>query len=220
MTALKIDNLSKSYGNNVVFDNLNLEVEEGKITCILGESGSGKTTLLNVIAHLTDYKGEVSEVNPSYIFQTPRLVKNLTVKNNLKLVCDDEEKIISILNKAGIEDKANSYPVKLSGGQAQRVSICRAFLYGGDVILMDEPFSSLDLKLKISMMELFKAMRTENNRTAIFVTHDIDEAVYLADRIVIINGGKVVYDKPNNQHATFGGQSERREELLQVLLNQ
>jgi ABC-type nitrate/sulfonate/bicarbonate transport system ATPase subunit len=219
MGALTIENLSKSYGKNVIYDNFNLTVEEGKITCILGESGSGKTTLLNVVANLTSYQGNVTQVNPSYIFQTPRLVSNLTVYGNLRLVCKDDKRINELLIKVGLSDKRDVYPVKLSGGQAQRVSLCRAFLYGGDIILMDEPFTQLDLKLKISMMELFKDMCEERKSTALFVTHDIDEAVYLADRIVIIKRGKIIYDKANKQSQSFGEFSSARQEILNVLLN-
>jgi NitT/TauT family transport system ATP-binding protein len=174
---MKISNLCKSYGDNLVYQNFNLEIEDGKTTCILGSSGSGKTTLLNVIASLTDYSGEVTKVLPSYIFQSPRLIPNLTVVGNLKLVCSDEGKICEMLDKTGLIDKAKEYPAHLSGGQAQRVAILRSFLFKSDVILMDEPFASLDLKLKISIMDMFKTLRKEEGRTAIFVTHDVDEAV-------------------------------------------
>ncbi|MDE6868790.1 MAG: ATP-binding cassette domain-containing protein, partial [Clostridia bacterium] len=133
---IEIKNLSKSYGKNVVYDGLDLSLEEGKITCVLGESGSGKTTLLNIIAGLTEYGGSVTKVGCSYIFQTPRLVPNLTVYGNLSLICKDGAKIDETLMRVGLYDKRDSYPIKLSGGQAQRVAIARAFLFGGEVILM------------------------------------------------------------------------------------
>lgn len=191
---ISIANLTKKYGNLTVYDNFNLDIEEEKVTCILGESGSGKTTLLNCIARLTPYEGDIAEVKCSYIFQTPRLIPNLTVFGNLKLVCGDEERINTILKWVKLSDKSSSYPIKLSGGQAQRVSIARAFLYDGDMLLMDEPFSSLDLKLKYEMFALFKELKTEYKKTALFVTHDVDEAAMLADRIIVINGGKIVAD--------------------------
>ena len=191
---IKIKNLTKRYGNLTVYENFNLELKEGEVTCILGESGCGKTTLLNCIAGLTDHQGEITKVKCSYIFQTPRLVPNLTVGGNLKLICKDENAVDEVLEKVRLADKKNAYPVGLSGGQAQRVSIARAFLFDSDLVLMDEPFSSLDLKLKIEISQLFLQIQNENRRTALFVTHDVDEALRLANRIVVINGGTVALD--------------------------
>lgn len=191
---IEIENLTKKYGNTTVYENFNLTLESGKITCILGESGSGKTTLLNCIAALTPYQGKITPVKCSYIFQTPRLVPNLTVNGNLKLVCKDQTAVDEMLEKVRLSDKKNDYPNALSGGQAQRVAIARAFLFGGDVILMDEPFSSLDLKLKNQISKLFVSMCRESNKTALFVTHDVDEAAMLSDRALVLSGGKIIYD--------------------------
>lgn len=211
---MTIKNLTKRYGNVTVYENFNLEIEEGKITCILGESGCGKTTLLNCIARLTGFEGEIPEVKCSYIFQTPRLVPNLTVEGNLKLICKDVAAVEGILEKVRLSDKKNAYPVSLSGGQAQRVSIARAFLYGGEIILLDEPFNSLDLKLKGEISALFKEVQSEFNRTALFVTHDIDEALNIAHRIIVINGGK-----PSLDISTEGGdKDELRKRLLTALI--
>ena len=198
---ISIKNLTKSYGDLTVYKDFNLDLKEGEITCILGESGCGKTTLLNCIAGLTDYQGEITKAKCSYIFQTPRLVPNLTVGGNLKLICKDENAINGVLEKVRLTDKKDAYPVALSGGQAQRVSIARAFLFDSDLILMDEPFSSLDLKLKMEITQLFLNMQKENRRTALFVTHEADEALRLADRIVVINGGKVALDIHNGANA-------------------
>lgn len=214
---MRIENLKKSYKDAIVFEHFNLEIEDGKVTCILGGSGAGKTTLLNVIAGLTSYEGAVDKVRCSYIFQEPRLVPNLTVRKNLKLICNDDEKINAVLARVGLAEKAESYPVALSGGQAQRVAIARAFLYESDVVLMDEPFSSLDLKLKKDMMQAFCEVRSASGRTAVFVTHDADEALFLADRIIVISDGKIIFDKPNNALASFGGNSPLREELIAAL---
>ena len=212
-----IKNLVKSYSDTAVFNGFYLQIEDGSVTCILGESGAGKTTLLNVIAGLTQYEGEVSPVRCSYIFQEPRLVPNLTVYKNLRLICRDEGAIADMLARAGLTEKASSYPVSLSGGQAQRVAIARAFLFTSDVVLMDEPFSSLDLKLKINMMNVFSEVRAKDGRTAVFVTHDIDEALCLADRIIVLSGGKIVFDCKNSPSRPFGTHSDLREELIKVL---
>ena len=168
---IQIKNLTKRYGNLTVYENFNLELEEGEVTCILGESGCGKTTLLNCIAGLTDYEGEITKTKCSYIFQTPRLVPNLTVDGNLKLICKDENAVDNVLEKVHLTDKKSAYPVALSGGQAQRVSIARAFLFDSDLILMDEPFSSLDVKLQIEISQLFLQIQSESRRTELFVTH-------------------------------------------------
>ena len=191
---IEIKNLSKKYGDLSVYDNFNLSVEEGKIIGVLGESGSGKTTLLNCIAGLTPFEGSIPKLKCSYVFQSPRLVPNLTVKDNLKLICKEEDKINDMLKKVHLEDRADAFPIKLSGGQAQRVSLARAFLFDSDMILMDEPLSSLDLRLKKEITDLFLSIWQDDNRTAVYVTHDVDEAVVIAHRIIILRGGQISYD--------------------------
>ncbi len=212
---IEIKNLTKNYERVNLYNGFDLEIKEGEITCILGESGSGKTTLLNCIAKLTDYSGFISPVKCSYIFQSPRLVPNLTVFGNLRLVCGDKDKIINMLERVKILDKANEYPSKLSGGQAQRVAIARAFLYDSSVILMDEPFASLDLKLKKEIYDLFIEMRSNDGRTAILVTHDVDEAAVLAQHVVVLKNGKA-----NFSVAVESGvnRSEEEKERLRKLL--
>lgn len=191
---MRIENLTKKYGENTVYENFSLDINEGEITCILGESGSGKTTLLSCIAGITDFVGEISGVKCSYVFQTPRLVPNLTVYNNLKLVCSDDNNIKEILDGLFIRDKRNSYPISLSGGQAQRVSLARAMLADSDIILMDEPFSSLDMKLKRDISLLYKDWQKSSAKTTLIVTHDVDEAIFFADRIIVLKDGKIAFD--------------------------
>lgn len=191
---IEIKNLTKKYGDLSVYNNFNLSIEEGKIIGVLGESGSGKTTLLNCIAGLTPFDGSITKLKCSYVFQTPRLVPNLTVKENLKLICKDENKVNEMLSKVHLEDKAGSYPIMLSGGQAQRVSLARAFLFDSDIILMDEPLSSLDLRLKKEITDLFLSIWQNDKRTAVYVTHDIDEAAYIAHRIIVLRCGKIMQD--------------------------
>lgn len=189
---IEFKNITKKYGSLTVYENFNLSLEEGKITCILGESGSGKTTLLNMLAGLTPYEGEISQKAAcSYIFQQPRLVPSLTVRGNLKLVCKDKNRVEEMLLAVGLSDKAGAYPAQLSGGQAQRVSIARAFLYPSSLILMDEPFSSLDLALKLKISALFLELWKRERRTAVFVTHDADEAAMLSNRVLVLKNGVV-----------------------------
>lgn len=217
---IEIKNLTKSYGEKAVYNNFNLSLEEGKITCILGSSGSGKTTLLNILAGLTSFEGYVPKLTCSYIFQSPQLIPCLTVRGNLMLVSKDEAKIDELLEKVGLAGRAQSYPINLSGGEAQRVAIARAFLCKSDILLMDEPFSSLDLKLKKLILELFFEIWREDKRTVLFVTHDIDEAAATAQRVIVLREGQVVFDitpispVPRN----FCKEGQLRDELLDFML--
>ena len=213
---IQISNLTKRYGKDTVYENFNISFEEGKITCILGESGCGKTTLLNCIANLIDFDGDIPRLEATYAFQTPRLVPCLTVRQNLEIVCKDSEKIKHILTKVGLSDKADKYPSMLSGGEAQRVSLARAFVFGGDILLLDEPFSSLDLKLKFSVCDLFLSLQRERNITALFVTHDIEEALKVADRIVILKKGGSYEDFPVER----GKEDDLRKKLIQVFMSE
>lgn len=218
---IEIKNLFKSYSSTNVFNNFNLSLEEGKITCLLGSSGSGKTTLLNAIAGLTNCGGDIPKLKCSYIFQTPQLVPNLTVYDNLLLVCKDEQKIYDMLKRVGLEEKVHSYPVNLSGGEAQRVAIARAFLYKSDILLMDEPLASLDLKHKKQIIELFFEIWKEDGRTVLAVTHDVDEAAAIAQRILVLSKGEIMSDfspESNVPRLLYRG-GELREKLINLLLN-
>lgn len=217
---LEIKKLSKSYGANCVYDSFDLDFEEGRILGILGESGSGKTTLLNCMAGLTTFSGSVPKLKCSYVFQSPRLVPNLTVAENLSLVCKDDDKIADMLEKMRLTDKLNSYPAKLSGGQAQRVSLARAFLYESDIILMDEPLSALDLRLKKEITDLFLSIWEESKKTVLYVTHDIDEAIYISHRIIVLQTGKILFDVDLNGLPSRDGEDadKLRKQLILKLL--
>ena len=218
---IEIKNLTKIYPQNTVYENFNVSFKKGEITCLLGESGCGKTTLLNVLANLTEYSGQVPKLNVSYIFQKPNLLPNLTVYQNLQIVNNDRVKIESLLKSCGLTEKSAAYPNELSSGQAQRVSIARAFLYPSNVILMDDPFASLDLKLKLSMAKTFVETQRKEGRTAIFVTHDIDEALMLSNRIIVLKKGKISADiQPQNQTLPreYGSCEDLRKTIIAALL--
>lgn len=199
-----LKNIKKIYGDKVIFDNFDIEFEQGKITAVLGRSGCGKTTLLNVICGSVEYTGEVERPDKiSYIFQSQRLVPNLTVYKNLEYILsyirDKKEKnkrIDEVLKMVEMYEDRDKYPSELSGGMAQRASLARAFVYDAPLMLMDEPFNGLDVSLKKRIIDVFKRLYERDKRTVVFVTHDIDEALFLADRIIVLEeGGKVVYDK-------------------------
>ncbi|MBQ8295983.1 MAG: ATP-binding cassette domain-containing protein [Clostridia bacterium] len=214
--------VSKSYGEKCVFENFALEVEEGEILCVLGESGGGKTTLLNILAGLIPYEGEVCGVpkDVAYIFQEPRLLPNLTVEQNLLYAGGRYEFIEEILQKTEILDKRDRRPKELSGGEKQRVAIARAFVSDAPLLLLDEPFSSLDTARKIRLATLFAALWKEKKKTAVFVTHDIEEAWMLANRVVVLKGGRIAADirVQGDIPRKFGEGLEVKEKLLNVLL--
>ena len=194
---ISLKNITKRYGEKTVFENFNLDIEENKITVILGESGSGKTTLLNMIARLTDFDGEITGAeNVSMVFQRDRLVPHLTVKDNILLV-NKNVNVKALLDSVGLSGTENLYPKDLSAGMARRVAILRAFSSPASLILMDEPLVNLDLSLKYSLIAEIKRLKAESGKTVIFVSHDVKETVMLADRIMVIGGGKILYDKPS-----------------------
>lgn len=194
MAMIKIKNLTKKYGDKAVYDNFNLEIKKNKILVILGESGSGKTTLLNVLANLTEYEGQIEGLDGavSMLFQKDYLVPNLTVEQNLKLVCKNKD-VLSALESVEMQDYAKYYPKSLSAGMARRIAIIRALLYGANLIVMDEPTNSLDVGLKAKIYTMLKQLKKECEKTIVIVTHDIDEALWLADRVILIKDGKIDY---------------------------
>ena len=222
---IELRNVTKRYGTQTVYEDFSLSLEEGKITCLLGASGCGKTTLLNMLAELTPFEGEIvpAGLRCSYIFQQPRLVPNLTVGGNLRLVCKDEERIVGMLARVGLSEKRNAYPAELSGGQAQRVSVARAFLHPAKLFLMDEPFSSLDTALKIRLIGLFCELWREQSPTVVFVTHDAEEACMLAHRVLIFGGeGKIAADIAGGETIPrgYGEESALKRAVLGALLRE
>lgn len=189
---MKIE-VSKKYGGKSVLDNLCMEIEEGKITSLLGESGSGKTTLLRIVAGLAEYEGKKLPPHTSAcVFQEEGLLPNLTVEGNLKLVLNkaDYGKIPDMLSETGLSGKEKRYPSTLSGGEKKRVELARAFLYPSDILLLDEPFSSLDLSAKKSLYELLGKIAVKKKKTALLVTHDVREAVLLSHKVYLLQNGK------------------------------
>ena len=192
---IKLTNVSKKYGNNVIYKDFNLAFEEGKVYAILGNSGCGKTTLLKIIAGLTDYVGEVDgAINPSFVFAEDRLIFHKTVKENLLFV-NPRKDVSSMLERVGLKEWENAYPKELSTGMSRRVSVLRAFCFDSKLMLLDEPFRNLDLSLKYKLMDFFLELKNADNKTAIMVTHDPDEAVYIADKVFIIDKGQVVFEE-------------------------
>lgn len=193
----EVKNIVKQYGDLEVLDKINMEFEENKITCILGPSGCGKTTLVNIIGgllekdsgHVIGFKDE----DISFVFQEDRLIQWKNVRENIGFVLRDKmdkksmEKIIDeYLDLVDLGKYKYYYPNELSGGMRQRISILRAFVYPSKVLIMDEPFKSLDINSKATAIEFILNLRKLKSKTCILITHDIDEALTLGDVIVIL----------------------------------
>ncbi len=190
--AVKIISLHKCYEGISVIENMSLDIENGKIVCIIGPSGCGKSTLLNIISGLSKHShGEIinNTCGTGFVFQEDRLLPWRNVFENIKLVNDScRDAVISeVIDRVGLSGFEGYYPSELSGGMRQRVSIARAFVYEADLLLMDEPFKSLDYNLRVDMIRHLLFLWEAAGKTVLFVTHEIDEALLLADKIVVLS---------------------------------
>ncbi len=218
MEMINLKNITKSYDNTKkVFENFNLDIEQGKCTVILGESGSGKTTLAKIILGTTGYSGEVIGVSNdiSVVFQNNVLVPNLTVSQNLMLV-NPTVNVKEALNLVELSDVENAYIKTLSAGMKRRVAIARAISTNTPLMILDEPFINLDLALKYSLMAKIKNLIKARNQTVIMITHDIGEASFMADRALALFDGKIVFDK----ECDFEDRENTQKELFNLMIGQ
>ncbi|WP_156857495.1 ABC transporter ATP-binding protein [Oceanobacillus sp. AG] len=194
---LKVENASRTFNNGLAgFKNLSFAIQEGETVGILGTSGCGKSTLLRVLSGLDEgFKGDIElaslgEQPIGMIFQEPRLMPWLTVKENILFGVKDTKSVDvqEYLNLVGLSEFGNHFPKGLSGGMAQRTAIARALIGEPSVLLLDEPFSALDAFTKMQLQDLLLEIQEIRSTTMIIVTHDIDEALYLCDRILILGG--------------------------------
>ena len=203
MSAIDINIHSKTYpaidqvGVHLAIKNLKLSIKSGEFVCLVGPSGSGKTTLLNIIAKLDkDYEGEITvgrynaQSKIGCIFQNPRLLPWRTVRENIELVLDTSQSLAivdELLEVMQLTDSQQVYPERLSLGMSRRVSIIRAFAIEPEVLLMDEPFVSLDAPTARQVRELLLKLWHDRPHTVLFVTHDLREAITLADRLIFLS---------------------------------
>ncbi|MEO8751934.1 MAG: ABC transporter ATP-binding protein [Casimicrobiaceae bacterium] len=190
--------VSKRFGEQVILDNVDLKIRRGEFVALLGQSGSGKTTLLRILLQL-DHANEGSvKVTDSrtIVFQEPRLLPFIKVWKNVLtgLKGADRQQAVDALREVGLEKQTNRWPKSLSGGEAQRVALARALVRTPALLLADEPFASLDALTRLRMQWLVQELWKEHNPAILLITHDVDEAVLLADRIIVLKKGRLDVD--------------------------
>lgn len=206
MKDIIFKNFSFSYPDKEIYKNFNAVFFGGKINVVLGASGVGKTTLLNALTGLSKFDGEIENMpkNVSYIFQNDRLVKTISVEKNLDFVLknvipDKSQRKNAIYDMAKlleISDVLKRLPTEISGGQAQRVQMARAFLYPSEAMLLDEPFKGLDVSLKTRLIKKFLELWGRDGRTVVLVTHDVYDALLMGDKVFVLSGSPadIVYE--------------------------
>lgn len=226
---LELQDLKKSYGPAKILDGVSFSICPGEFVCVVGPSGSGKTTLLKCMAGLLapSEGAVVFEDNPvteppakmAVVFQdySRSLLPWLSVEANVELPLRNKlaktgrrAAVQRVLNSVGLEGKGKLYPWQMSGGMQQRAAIARGLAYQLDVLLMDEPFAAVDAQTRIELEDLVLRVRDEFDTTIVFVTHDIDEAVYLGDRVIVLSGAPTTVNRdipvdlpqPRDQHET------------------
>ena len=237
MSKIKISNAVKKYGNNTVISGLNLDIRDGELFTLLGPSGCGKTTLLRMIAGFNSIEGgdfyfnerRINDIDPSrrnigMVFQNYAIFPHMTVRQNVEFglknrkipksqVTAEAQRFLKLMQ---IDQYADRLPENLSGGQQQRVALARALAIRPDVLLMDEPLSNLDAKLRLEMRQAIRDIQKEVGITTVYVTHDQEEAMSISDTIAVMKDGviqhlgtpKDIYQRPRNLFvATFIGRT-------------
>jgi len=221
---IEFKNIVKKYRTKTIINPFSLKIDAGQLVVFIGPSGCGKTTLLKMINKLIQPSSgqifvngtDITTMNPielrrniGYVIQNTGLFPHMSIKENLELIpklkgedpASIEKKTYELLELVGLEPKEylQRYPKELSGGQQQRIGVARAFSTNSDIILMDEPFSALDPVTRSSLQDELFQMQKELNKTIIFVTHDMDEAIKIADKICILKDGNILqFDTPEN----------------------
>ncbi|WP_283193372.1 ABC transporter ATP-binding protein [Rhizobium sp. AN80A] len=215
-TAVTLRNLTRSFKGKTILDRVSLDIPHGQFVSLLGESGSGKTTLLRALAGLDDDAESQGHfqvpASTSVLFQDSRLLPWKTVIDNVTLGLrrtDAKSAALEMLEAVGLGDKADAWPSTLSGGQKQRASLARSLIRSPSLLLADEPFGALDALTRIRMQELLMRLVDRERPTIVLVTHDVDEALLLSDRILVLRDGRIAEDHAISlSHPRRSNQSE------------
>lgn len=241
MKKLEVKNVSKSFDGNRVLNDISIELNQGELVCLLGVSGCGKTTLFNVISGLlppdngqilldgrdiTNQSGHIS-----YMLQKDLLLPYRTIEDNvaLPLLLKGEKKkearkqVSPVFAQFGLEGTQKKYPAQLSGGMRQRAALLRTYMFSKDVALLDEPFSALDTLTKSSMHKWYLNVMDKIRLSTLFITHDIDEAILISDRIYLLSGspgeitGEIIIKEPKPRREDFNLTAEFLEYKRRIL---
>jgi len=224
--AARLRGLSRYFGDRAVLDQLDLDIAPGEFVALIGRSGSGKSTLLRVLAGLDPGTTGELQVNgtAAVAFQEPRLLPWRRVTDNVRLGlrADDARTIArQVLDEVGLTARSGAWPLTLSGGEAQRAALARALVREPSLLLLDEPFSALDALTRISMHRLVLRLWAHHQPAVLLVTHDVDEALSLADRVLVLAGGRIAYsgriDAPRPRDRDDPGLADLRSRLLTEL---
>ena len=205
-----IEDIKKSYSELTVLKEIDLNIKKGEFVAVVGKSGCGKSTLLRLLAGLEEQSGGIIRVNGEplrqlnkharIMFQDGRLLpwKHVLDNTRIGLLAEKKGKAIDALRNVGLEEKMNDWPRNLSGGQQQRVALARALVHEPELLLLDEPLGALDALTRMEMQDLIEKLWKDKKFTAILVTHDVEEAVAIADRVILIEDGVIAMNQPIN----------------------
>ncbi|CDX41369.1 alkanesulfonate transporter subunit; ATP-binding component of ABC superfamily [Mesorhizobium sp. ORS 3359] len=207
--AFAFKEVGKRFGDKIVLDGISLDVRAGEFLAVIGKSGCGKSTLLRLLAglerptsgSLTFGAAEEGHSRTRFMFQEPRLLPWASVVKNVEIgltgiagVAEARQRALAMLEEVGLADRADEWPSVLSGGQKQRVALARALVGQPQILALDEPLGALDALTRIEMQQLLERIWLDQKFTAVLVTHDVGEAVALADRVVVIGAGRIALD--------------------------
>jgi sulfonate transport system ATP-binding protein len=221
--GVQVDQVIRRFGDRVVLDHLDLTIAGEELVVLLGPSGCGKTTLLRLMAGLDRPDGGTVEVpvRRAIVFQGDRLLPWQRALPNVTLGLhgpDAGQRGRGALAEVGLTGRERAWPKELSGGEAQRVALARALVSEPDLVLLDEPFAALDAITRRRMHDLVRALRRQHQAAMLLVTHDVDEAIALADRIVVMSSGRIAASHPVTLSAAEREVSAAREDLRAALL--